>query len=185
VEIASVRLPAIAPVAEIQMPAIAPAMENQLPASVVEPVIEMPATAENQMPAVKCPPMPPLQTNDLDQMPANAPANARNQMPANAPVVEDEMPATFAGELESDWIMPADDLWSELWRLEKDGRGGFRYVLRFVTPKLWRNGGPITGDVAVKLESRPGKGRHQQSRDEKRRLVGQAQHLAAQYRGGS
>lgn len=81
--------------------------------------------------------------------------------------------------------IPEDDAWAELWRVEKDGRGNYRYVLRFVRERVIRPGGKLTPAVERRLAWRRGKGRHQQSRDEADRLRGFAEHLAAGYQSGS
>jgi hypothetical protein len=79
-------------------------------------------------------------------------------------------------------VAATDDLWGELWRLEKDGRGGFRYALRFTEDNIRYDGGKITPAIQRKLDARIGKGRHKQSRQDAARLRGRADAIAAKYR---
>jgi hypothetical protein len=84
--------------------------------------------------------------------------------------------------------LEAPDLWAELWRREKDGKGGYRYILRFLPAgdkKLTRPGGQITLEIAKLLARRPGSGRHAKSREESARYRSFAVHLAAGLRRDS
>jgi hypothetical protein len=131
-----------------------------------------------------------------EQMPPNTPS----QMPPKHPVdfialsesAQPNAPTNF--DLEALWGDTSKSAvafdageWGgdELWRLEKKGKGTYRYVLRFVRSKITRYGGTITPAIEEQLEQRKGKGRWQGSRDDARRLKCFAEYLAAELGTGA
>lgn len=121
-----------------------------------------PRAGSGQIPAQIPVQIPTLKTNDLAQIPA------------------DDFDLAGIWENESEPQIPTDDPWAELWRAEKDGRGNYRFALRFVKRRIYEKGGPLTPAVERWLEaSRRGRGRHDASRNDADRLRGFAEHLAA------
>lgn len=74
--------------------------------------------------------------------------------------------------------------WNELWRLEKDGNN-YRWRLRFVTQRVSRSAGKLTAKLARKLKDRPGKGRHQASRQDAARLQRRAESASVSLRASA
>jgi hypothetical protein len=67
--------------------------------------------------------------------------------------------------------------WDELWRLEKDGNN-YRWRLRFTPERVSRGAGKVGADIRRRLGQRPGKGRHQASRQDAERLKWRAEFTA-------
>lgn len=162
-----------------------------------EPVeIQLPAGAGDQIPAVEN-----LagiwQENQIPEHDQTFGHLAGGQMPAKQIKDLGQIPVSFGQMPADDWDvdglwsepvenqMPAGGLWAELWRAEKDGRGNYRFALRFVKEKIRRAGGTITPAVERWLAGRKGKGRHQSSRDEALQLRGFAEYLAGANLGNS
>jgi hypothetical protein len=69
-------------------------------------------------------------------------------------------------------------IWGKLWRLERNGNY-YRWRLAFTPERCSRTGGKLTPEILRALQSRPGRGRHAESRENAELLGKRAAYLAS------
>lgn len=74
-------------------------------------------------------------------------------------------------------VFDTPTIWADLWRMERDGNS-YRWRLGFTPERRSRPGGKITPGILKLLQQRPGKGRHQTSREKAEWLRKRATYLA-------